>query len=54
MTPTGLALFAAWNGLLTTMIVLAFVAFGRRLRGPAETPATSLNIAGYDPRGGGT
>jgi len=32
MTPAGLALFAGWNGLLTAMAALAFVAFGRRLQ----------------------
>jgi len=31
MTPTGLALFTTWNGLLAAMLVLIFVVFGRRL-----------------------
>ena len=36
MTPPGLAMFAAWNGLLVAMLALAFVAFRRRLRRSAE------------------
>jgi hypothetical protein len=43
MTPTGLVLFAAWNGLLTAMAALAFVAFGRRLRGCAGKPAAQID-----------
>jgi hypothetical protein len=48
MTPPGLALFAAWNGLLTAMAVLAWVAFGRRLRrcGDSARAATSYAAGG--------
>jgi hypothetical protein len=50
MTPMGLTLFAAWNGLLMAMVVLAYVAFGRRIRGGVETAADAMTVAGYDPR----
>jgi hypothetical protein len=51
MTPTGLVLFAAWNGLLAAMLALAFVAFGRRIRRSVAAPGSGGRAVECDPRG---